>query len=149
MKIRGNRFKYQTDLFDFNTNIPNWIDVFLEKSQTITVGGKMNFDMFTTSIWSDFFNKFDASEDTTSFVEVQINKLKLDVNTLHFNKALFHDVEIQHLELKEQIDLHYVKAKGQGGDYYFEKIKINNLDDGYSILTKGCLLYTSPSPRDQ
>ena len=44
MKIRGNRFKYQTDLFDFNTNIPNWIDVFLEKSQTITVGGKMNFD---------------------------------------------------------------------------------------------------------
>ena len=137
MKIRGNRFKYQTDLFDFNTNIPNWIDVFLEKSQTITVGGKMNFDMFTTSIWSDFFNKFDASEDTTSFVEVQINKLKLDVNTLHFNKALFHDVEIQHLELKEQIDLHYVKAKGQGGDYYFENIKINNLDDGYSILTKG------------
>ena len=72
MKIRGNRFKYQTDLFDFNTNIPNWIDV-LEKSQTITVGGKMNFDMFTTSIWKDFFNKFDASEDTTSFVEVQIN----------------------------------------------------------------------------
>ena len=97
----------------------------------------MNFDLFTTSIWTDFFNKFDASEDTTSFVEVQINKLKLDVNTLHFNKALFHDVEIQHLELKEQIDLHYVKAKGQGGDYYFEKIKINNLDDGYSILTKG------------
>ena len=137
MKIRGNRFKYQTDLFDFNTNIPNWIDVFLEKSQTITVGGKMNFDMFTTSIWSDFFNKFDASEDTTSFVEVQIDKLKLDVNTLHFNQALFHNVEIQHLELKEQIDLHYVKAKGQGGDYYFENIKINNLDDGYSILTKG------------
>ena len=31
MKIIGNRFKYQTDLFDFNINISNWINVFLEK----------------------------------------------------------------------------------------------------------------------
>ena len=33
------------------------------------------------------------------------------MNTFHFDKALFHDVEIQHLEFKEQIDLHQVRAK--------------------------------------
>ena len=59
------------------------------------------------------------------------------MNTFHFDKASFHDVEIQHLEFKEQIDLHHVSAKGQGGNYYLENIKINNRDDGYSILTNG------------
>ena len=137
MKIIGNRVKYQTDLFDFNINISNWIKVFLEKSKTVIVDGNMNFDLFSTSVWIDFFNKFDENKDTTSSVEFQINKLKLDMNTFHFDKALFHDVEIQHLEFKEQIDLHHVRAKGQGGDYYLENIKINNRDDGYSIFTNG------------
>ena len=137
MKIIGNRVKYQTDLFDFNINISNWIKVFLEKSKTVIVDGNMNFDLFSTSVWIDFFNKFDENKDTTSSVEFQINKLKLDMNTFHFDKALFHDVEIQHLEFKEQIDLHRVRAKGQGGDYYLENIKINNRDDGYSIFTNG------------
>lgn len=137
MKIIGNRVKYQTDLFDFNINISNWIKVFLEKSKTVIVDGNMNFDLFSTSVWIDFFKKFDENKDTTSSVEFQINKLKLDMNTFHFDKALFHDVEIQHLEFKEQIDLHRVRAKGQGGDYYLENIKINNRDDGYSIFTNG------------
>ena len=137
MKIIGNRVKYQTDLFDFNINISNWINVFLEKSKTVIIDGNMNFDLLSTSVWIDFFKKFDENKDTTSSVEFQINKLKLDMNTFHFDKALFHDVEIQHLEFKEQIDLHRVRAKGQGGDYYLENIKINNRDDGYSIFTNG------------
>ena len=137
MKIIGNRVKYQTDLFDFNINLSNWIKVFLDKSKTVIVDGNMNFDLFSTSVWIDFFKKFDENKDTTSSVEFQINKLKLDMNTFHFDKALFHDVEIQHLEFKEQIDLHRVRAKGQGGDYYLENIKINNRDDGYSIFTNG------------
>ena len=137
MKIIGNRVKYQTDLFDFNINISNWINVFLEKSKTVIVDGDMNFDLLSTSVWIDFFNKFDEDKDTTSSVEFQINKLKLDMNTFHFDKASFQDVEIQHLEFKEQIDLRHVSAKGQGGDYYLENIKINDRDDGYSILTNG------------
>ena len=111
--------------------------MFFNKSQLIKVDGKMNFDLLSTSVWTDFFNKFDETKDTTSSVGIQINKLKLDINTLHFDKASFHDVEIQHLEFKEKINLHDVSAKGQGGDYYLEIIKINNRDDGYFIHTNG------------
>ena len=137
MKIKGHRFKHQTDLFDFNINVNNWIDVFFNKSQLIKVDGKMNFDLLSTSVWTDFFNKFDETEDTTSSVGIQIDKLKLDINTLHFDAASFHDVEVQHLEVKEKIKLHDIRAKGQGGDYHLDIIKINNKNDGYIIHTNG------------
>ncbi len=135
--INGKRCKYQTDVFDFNLKITNWFDVIIKKSKKIKVGGEMDFDLLSTTIWTDLISRFGDSEDTTSSVGFQLDKLKFEIKKLNYEKASFYDIEIRELEWKENINFFNIIAKGQGGNYYLNKMEIVNEDNGYSIHANG------------
>ena len=87
-----------------------------------------------------------SSEDIKSKLNQGISfaiRIKIDEGKTEFNDLIYGEIKVDHKELDD-----FIIARSDGSPTYNFTVVVDDHEMEISHVIRGCLLYTSPSPRD-